>query len=250
MQHREYKNLVFTSCGDRDLFWNLWLDEDRNYDLVIYHYGDDNSLYEKYNQIAVFSKRNKASKFQNLFQFYQQHNDILSKYDYVFVVDDDIQICTKDINRLFKIAKERELKICQPSLSPKGIIDHYINRHNKKLKIAYTNFVEVNTPLFEKNALFNLLKIYEFDLIGYGIDYLFIQANGLENKNDYAVIHEIIATNPKFKERYSELDLCSTHKKLSSAEKAWERKMLWEEYCKKNGYKSEYKKIVHKYEMI
>jgi hypothetical protein len=67
----------------------------------------------------------------------------------------------------------------------KKLID-YLDSYDKNKQntlLDYTNFVEVNTPLFNKVALFGLMRYFDRSLIGYGIDYLYIWANGLYKKD-------------------------------------------------------------------
>jgi len=54
----------------------------------------------------------------------------------------------------------------------------------------------VNVPLFSKSALFNLMKVYNPILIGWGIDFLYNWCNGSDKKEDYAIIHKIKCINP------------------------------------------------------
>ena len=242
-------NLLFTSCGDRDLLSQYWLGENRNYDLIFYHYGENTELYEKYKKLGVFSKRNKGSKFQNLYDLYKYHKDYLDRYDYIFVLDDDIEISISDINKMFDIARERDLNICQPSLSDIGYIDHRITKHSDKYTIAYSNFVEMNAPLFKKEALFKFLNLYDNSLIGFGMDYLYMQINDYQLRNKYAIIHQITATNPKVEHRQEELNL-APHHSITSVDKRKERIQLWMDYAKKNNYLEKYKLGIYKYERV
>ena len=54
----------------------------------------------------------------------------------------------------------------------------------------------MNTPLFTKVAMENLMRVYIPELIGWGIDYLYMWANGLEKENFYAVINAVGCINP------------------------------------------------------
>jgi hypothetical protein len=50
--------------------------------------------------------------------------------------------------------------------------------------------------LLNKNALHNLMKYMIPELIGWGIDFLAIWANGITKKNKYAIIHSVKCINP------------------------------------------------------
>ena len=109
---RDY--LLFSSVGDRDSTKkavSMWLeDSNRNYDTVFYYYK---KLPE--NCPADYCEYKKGFKFEN-FLDYASKNDI-SNYKAVWVVDDDIQIRAKDINKMFEIFTEYGLGLGSPSFS-------------------------------------------------------------------------------------------------------------------------------------
>ena len=52
------KNLLFTSAGDNTNFYELWLDDIRNYDICIYYYGNCN--YDKYKEYSDYYFKGKG----------------------------------------------------------------------------------------------------------------------------------------------------------------------------------------------
>ena len=96
---------------------------------------------------------------------------------------------------MFSISKKYNLDICGPTFKTSSDckISHEITKTKKKKQIRYTNFVEVNVPLFNRKALDKLMKYYDPILIGWGIDYLYIWANGLNKKDKYALIDSIVS---------------------------------------------------------
>ena len=189
-----HPNLVFTSAGDDTNFDELWLDKNRKYDVWVTYYGDDDELYEKYKSKVDYIEKRKGSKFQNFHHIYTTKN--LSKYKRFFILDDDIIISTEEINKMFKISEEASLWICQPSFDHKSKLGWIINKHRKEYYLRYTNFVEVNTPLFTKGALSKLMDHYSPELVEFGVDYLYIWANGLEERKKYAIIDSVQCHNP------------------------------------------------------
>jgi len=230
------KNLVFTSCGDRNLFFDRWIKDYRNYDLAVVHYGNKKELFDLYKSVSVFCESRKASKFQNFSYFYKYYNGIFSNYDYIFILDDDIKISSEDINKMFDIAKEKNLSICQPSFSKNSKISHNITKNISDVRLTYTNFVEVNCPLFNKQSIVNLMDVYDDSLIGWGVDYLYIQANGLENKKSYAIIHDVVCEN---------LDTSEESRELSKVYGYTNREKLWKRYCYLNNRLTEFEHIVY-----
>jgi len=190
------KNLVFTSAGDNTNFYDYWLDENRNYDVYCIYYGDNNDNYLHYSSVVDKIWRRKGSKFQNFYYIYTMYYNIIKNYDRFFIMDDDIIISTDDINRMFNISENYDLWICQPSFTVESKISHSITQNNIDNILRYTNFIEVNTPLFSKYALEKFMIYYDPILVEWGVDYLYIWALG--NITDkYAIIDTVLCTNPK-----------------------------------------------------
>jgi len=191
------KNLVFTSAGDNTDFYKNWLGGNRNYDVFVVYYGDDDQKFNKYKSLVDKIWRRKGSKFQNFYYLYKNFPHEILNYDAFYIVDDDIIMSTNDINKLFDTLYKYRLSICQPSFTNDSKISHEITLQIPGNILRYTNFVEVNTPVFSKDALIKMMKYYDESLIGWGIDYLYIWANGINEKDKYAVIDNIRCINPK-----------------------------------------------------
>ena len=216
------KNFVFTSAGDNTTFYNRWCSDNQTFDLYIIYYGNNDDNFNLYKSKSKLIERREGSKFQNFYYFYKKYPEIIDQYDKFFILDDDIQMTCDDINKMFELSHKYNFDICQPSLSEEGVVCYNITRHVPGVLYRTTNFVEVNTPLFSKNALINLMNVYHPDLIGWGIDFLYIWANGLDKKNNYAVIHCVKCINPN--RTYQTRELYKIKNVLT-------RRQTWEAYA-------------------
>lgn len=214
------RNLLFTSAGDKTQFYKLWCDINRDYDIFVCYYGNEkNKPYKKY---CDYYTERKGGKFQNLDYFwnpekykeeYEKNNIIVESnkydefnnnitldihnYDKYFIIDDDILIFTKEINQLFNYLEIYQLDVLQPSLKPViSKMSHRCTLSVPNMILHYTNFIEVNLPLFSKEALTKCMSIYDNSLTGYGIDFLFMSKLGYHHRNKYAVIDTISCINP------------------------------------------------------
>lgn len=223
-------NFVFTSAGNNTKFNKLWLGKKQNYDVYVVYYGDNNDVYNNYknNTFITFCEKRKGSKFQNFLYFYKTYPEIIDKYDRFFILDDDIVFRIDDINKMFELSRKHNLEICGPSFKKGSKISHNITIHRENTELIYTNFVEVNTMLFNKTALTNLMKYMIPELIGWGIDILAIWANGLDKKNAYGIIHCVECINPtdNIKHNWRELYYIKNSK---------QRRIIYETYIKKLG---------------
>jgi hypothetical protein len=224
------KYLIMTSAGDNTNFDKLWTNKNKNeeYDIWVVYYGDNDIIYEKYKNKVDRIWRRKGSKFQNFNYLYKDHYNHLMNYERFFIVDDDIIMSVDDINKLFDISKKYNLSICQPAFKPESKISHPITKVQPGNILRYTNFIEVNTPVFSKEALIKFMKYYDDILIGWGIDYLYIWANGVNEKNKYAIIDSITCINP-----YD--DVKGGTRELNKIKNHDTRAQIWYEYSKKIG---------------
>lgn len=224
-----FKSLVFSSVGDNTKFYDHWIGDDARYHLCIIYYGDDDEIYSKYKDRVNFAQRRKGSKFQNFKYFYDTCRGFINEYEQFFILDDDIIINVEDINKMFDISCEYNLQICAPSFSKYGKISHSETKHKKGVLLTYTNFIEVNVPLFTRDALSKFMDSYDTILIGYGIDFYYIWCNGKDEKKSYAVIHSVKCVNPHEsakKDNVRELERLPTFES---------RQSIWENYAKKKG---------------
>jgi len=191
------KNFVFTSAGDKTKFTELWCSDFQNYDIFVIYYGNSDENYTNYGRFVNFIERRKGSKFQNFYYFFKTYPEIIEKYERFFIMDDDIEITSKDINRMFEISEKYNLLICAPSFTKDSKISHPITVNKPGVLMEFTNFIEVNTPLYNKEALIKTMARYDPILIGWGVDYLSIWANSVHKRKSYAIVHELSCKNPK-----------------------------------------------------
>lgn len=221
MKEPKYKNLVFSSVGDNTNFNYIWTEKYRKYDLWVVYYGDNEKKYEDYKKQVDFIHKRKGSKFQNLYYIYNTYKEEILKYDRFFILDDDIVINTSEINRMFEISNKYKLWICQPSFGRGSKTSWEHTKNVKGAILRYTNFIEVNAPLYTRWALQRLMRYYTPKLIGWGVDYLSIWAAGHMYKNTYAVVHIIKCINPLDTEKPNNERELSKLKDWDKREKDW-----------------------------
>ena len=192
----EKTNLVFTSAGDNTEFYKHWLDNNRNYDVWCVYYGNNDDNYNMYSKVVDKIWKRKGSKFQNFHHIYNNHRDLLDKYDRFFIVDDDIIISTTYINKLFDISIKYDLWACQPAYTPESKISWPITKYEPGNLLRYTNYTEVGTTVFSKYAIHKFMEYYDPILIGWGIDLFYIWVLGKDVEDKYAIIDSIQCINP------------------------------------------------------
>ena len=195
------KNILFSSVGDNTQFYNLWLDDNRNYDIFLCYYGKEKI--NKYQEYSDFYIKRKGSKIQNFHHLWNTNKELTNYHNY-YIVDDDILIKTNEINLLFDLLDKYNLWILQPSLSSDSKISHDITLNVPNNYMRFTNFIEINTPFFSKYAISKCMEIYDDKLVGYGVDILFIWFLGTNMTDKYAIVDYVTSVNPNI--QFREID--------------------------------------------
>jgi hypothetical protein len=189
---------VFTSAGDNHNV-HSWVSGLKNpkWDLVTAFYGDSDEKYDEIRKISKMSFRVKGSKFQNLKKIYDRQPALLQQYSFIWISDDDLILDPADIDRLFSYAENYDFWICQPAFSGKGRISHPVTAWaGEQSSVRIVNFVEVTCPLFRKDKLDEFMRVYDGDLIGWGIDWWFCNYFDANRMRKHAVIDEVVVLNP------------------------------------------------------
>ena len=232
--------LVFTSAGDNtqlESYWFTQRKEDgkqvwkRNFDVCIAYYGTEER--DRYKKYCDYYLRRKGSKFQNFWFFYWRQQKLISQYEYIFIVDDDIVIHGDEIEKCFEYAQKHDLWICQPSFKTPSKISWGHTKYNPHKKITYTNFCEMNVPIFSKMAICEVMKAYDPILVGLGTDLLYSQT--LINHPKYtptkmAILHDVQCINPH------EDTKKNTQREIDKCQSQLERLQTWETWAKNHGY--------------
>ena len=234
-----HKNLVFTSAGNNTNFHKLWIGPDKNYDIMVVYYGNDEKMFKNYESKVDYIMKRKGSKFQNFHYVYNNHLDIINKYDRFFILDDDIIFNVNDINEMFHLSQKYNFWICGPTFKnvKECKLSHHITISKPNTLFRYTNFIEVNVPLFNRYALDMLMKHFDPILIGWGIDFLYIWACGNDKKDKYALIDKVTCINPHDNKK-------NNKRELNNIKNVHNRKEIWEKFKKKYKIKINENKFI------
>lgn len=180
-------NCVFIPTGQDSLHRQL-LKGKADFDLHLLIYDKS---YNKWCNDTTFIGTDSGYKMDMTYRYLQRHRDYLEHYEYFFLLDDDIEISTEEVNKLFSYMREYRLRIAQPSL----VMSYYTYEHtlhNPTCKLRYTNFVEMMMPCFSREALKLVLPTFEKKVRWMGIEWhwsLLVNTN----KRDIAVVDDVKA---------------------------------------------------------
>jgi hypothetical protein len=169
---------------------------DRNFDVALVNYdghSEDDGFINKfvyYDTYAIF-------KFPGIYDMFWDEPELL-KYDYFFMPDEDIDLSTEDINTLFDKARTLNLSLTQPSIedSESSYPSWKIFVHRDTMDFVATNFVEVQCPLFSRDALLKCYKTFNKSQSGYGLDLAWAKLV-VPNGNNVGFINSVVAKHTR-----------------------------------------------------
>jgi hypothetical protein len=163
------KYLVFSSVGRTSKHRAYWLKQRglREFDLALVNYEPQRCDYR--GDAEYYSER-PDTKFRNLEYFLNAHPGIGERYRYVYVPDDDIEIDTVAINRLFRTAERWKLPLCQPAFTRSSATWWTCNKRIRFARWHETPLVEVSTPCFSAAALRRVRRDLGATVAYWGLD--------------------------------------------------------------------------------
>lgn len=160
------RRLVVLRCGDNSLHPE-WLSKNANFDIVLSYFGD-NIQYDLSH--IKYVHHYKGSKWQGLFHFFQNYQDLWKDYDYIWLPDDDLSTNSENINKFFDIINYESFDLAQPALTHNSYYSHALLLQVKGLIYRETNFVEVMAPCFSQKAFQQCWQAFSENKSGWGLD--------------------------------------------------------------------------------
>jgi hypothetical protein len=141
---------------------------DRNWDLAVSLYDPD-AHFDHDADVTVVEQR--GGKWDGLYALFSQ-SDILSRYDYIWLPDDDIAARPADIEAIFDAMRRYDLDIAQPSLTRDSYYSHFAFMSCPGFILRYTNFIEIMVPCLRASLLRAVLEDFKDSMSGFGMDYI------------------------------------------------------------------------------
>lgn len=167
----ESRGLVVVRLGN-DHRINCWLvapRHSRKWDLALSLY-DDVELPESCAVEIIHHA--KGGKWDGLSRFFAEHQDLVGRYDYFWLVDDDIESSVQNVSALFDYVSTYGFDLAQPALSPESFYSHRLTLHCPGFAHRHTNFVELMAPVLSRHLLLRALPLFAETRSGHGIDWM------------------------------------------------------------------------------
>jgi hypothetical protein len=165
------RNLVVARVGKTSLH-HRWLNlphDQRSFDVLLSFYSPE--AFASFVPLeGVEAVLVTGGKFDGLFSTLGGVD--LARYDYVWLPDDDIDTTSSTINEIFRLCREYDLAVAQPSLSRDSYFSHFLLNRCPGFRLRYTNIVEVMVPCLRTDLLRRALPYFEGNMSGWGLDYV------------------------------------------------------------------------------
>lgn len=187
------KYLVFSSVGDSCEAYKSWFALDRDYDIAIAYYGDDEHVFAEIQKHSDFCFKNKGAKFPNFLKLKCKLD-----YDYVLILDDDIEFFPTQLSNSFDFLNKNKIHVAGPSQNPSGKISwqSMVTQENSLFRL--TNFVEMTAVFMDRSSVINFCSLYKKhkkNIISYGLDFI-ISSSCYTKNNPFYILDFISILNP------------------------------------------------------
>lgn len=167
MSHR--RNLVIVRAGDNSVHPGWLNDPHRSFDLFVSDFG---SQPDRHADTADYYEHRKGMKWPVLGELLQARPELVERYDYVWLPDDDLITDTATIDRLFAFARAHQLALAQPALTRNSYYTWPLLLQDARYQLRFTRFIEVMAPVFDRAALRTCLPTFTENASGWGLDSL------------------------------------------------------------------------------
>ncbi|MDB5540623.1 MAG: hypothetical protein JWQ89_2350 [Devosia sp.] len=157
---------VIVRAGENSLHRTWLKGQARNWDLIVSWYGT--TPYVASADETVLEQR--GLKWDVVAAQLRDHPEIVARYDYLIIGDDDVDISVETINRLFEISEQEGLQLSQPGLTANSYFSAIHHLQSPSFRLRYTPYVEVMFPCLSRAALTRILPYAGDSPSGSGLD--------------------------------------------------------------------------------
>lgn len=187
------RSLLISRVGPQSLHHH-WLApaDERTFDVLLSAYD---STVEVPAGEGIFFEHRPGRKVAGYGALLHEHRDMLRRYDYIALFDDDLRIDAASINTMFAIARQYDLKIAQPALTPDSFFSYAALLRHPGFLLRYVTYIEMMCPLFRTDILERIAPLFD---MGYesGIDLIWCNLVA-ETPLDFAVIDAVTVAHTR-----------------------------------------------------
>jgi hypothetical protein len=146
--------------------------ERQNFDYCLSWFGADDPGDLGMADGARFVHRVTGPKWPGVHATLVEYRDVIDRYDYVWLPDDDLMCVPELVSEMFDITAQLKLDLAQPALDPKSYFSYPITLRHPRFQVRWTSFVEVMAPLLSTPFLWKVLPTIAENVTGWGLDFV------------------------------------------------------------------------------
>ena len=154
-------------------------------DFLISRY-DESPTIDFDTKFSKYQQKDTGSKFGSIKRAYEDNKQLFNKYDFVWILDDDLYIPISSLINVHNFSKKRICHLFQPALDISSFASWPITVQNKKFEFRVTDFVEIMAPVISME-LFNIV-VDKFDENFTGSGFEWYWQDVLAKNDEYACI--------------------------------------------------------------
>jgi hypothetical protein len=184
----DHGNLVIVRAGDSSLHRGWGADQPGcGFDLIVSYYGSDPSAFRLPYERRVDQR---GGKWDGLFALFRQRPDLLQRYQYFWLPDDDLDADRKTIEAIFANMRRLDLDVGQPSLTLDSYFSHLPFLRCDSFEFRFVDKIEIMAPCIRAGILLKMLPLFERSMSGFGLDALWTRL-GADNRRKSAVFDNL-----------------------------------------------------------
>jgi len=113
-----------------------------------------------------------GGKWAGIYDLFTGSPELLERYEYFWLPDDDIETTPEEICKFLFIAQSEGFQLAQPALTPSSVYAYRLTVSNPRFKFRKTNFVELMLPLLHRDVLEKALPFFANRHAALGIDWM------------------------------------------------------------------------------
>jgi hypothetical protein len=154
------RNLIITRAGPKSLH-ERWLTPtaERGFDLLVASYDPDS---RPTGAAGTFHRFIPGTKVQGWKATLSDNAALIGQYDFIALIDDDIDVDAASLTRLFEIGRDEGFTIFQPSLTWDSYFTYAGTVRNPLFAFRCVNYIEMMAPFFAASALQKVAPLFDY----------------------------------------------------------------------------------------
>lgn len=175
------RNLVFCSTASLATCRPQLFGQERNFDVCVHFYEQQAVPHYEEGELVMWSNLGPPLT-SGIWHYYQPGEKLnvagklfaetgwLKQYERFAFLDDDLEISTDQINRLFRVGEALRLPLYQPALTVGSVAGWPFLKQQAANGVRKVPMVEVMCPFFSRAALEKCLETFDLNLSSWGLD--------------------------------------------------------------------------------